>query len=129
MYRFLSFLVALSLSGCVLYLQEDSSSHYHNSDVVDLWLENASIQCDYNWETESSSWRLIIYADSYYGPGEIEYVYFLVEYLTTYYMFDQGAGFWEKAFHSFDYQCYEYLEFEFVGRDYEGNEAYYLLSW
>jgi len=121
--------ILLVMSACIVYVTPDDHTRSYSYEEVNVWLENASIQCDYDWENESSTWRLLIYADSYYGPGEVEHVYFMVEYSTTYYMYSQGLGLWEKAFHSYTHQCHEYIDFEFVARDYNGNEAYYLLAW
>jgi len=126
----LCLLVCLSMQACIIYYDDDDP-YYHSQSpaLIELWLEDASIQCDYNWDGGRSWWNIIIFADSYYGPAEIEYVYFTIESYESHYMHYQGAGMWEYVFTSSYYHCHEYLEFEFVARDYDGNQVYYLLGW
>jgi hypothetical protein len=139
MYRNLFVFICLSLSGCILYLDDtaptsSSSDHASSSDDVyfytgNVWLESPYISCSYDAYWDISDWTFEIYADSYYGPYEVIEVGFYIDGYDYQYMDYAGDGLWYRTYISTYYDCDRAYRFDFVAMDYDGYEGLYTYYW
>ena len=131
MYKFLSLLVVLCLSGCILYIEEDDSrlGSSHNDPYGLVWLESPYITCYYDGYWDLSEWQIEIYADSYNGPYEVSYVGFYINNFDYQDMEYWGNGLWVRSIVSNYYDCDRSLHFDFTSADYDGYETSYTYYW
>ena len=134
MFRNLFVFILLSLSGCILYLDDTASTSSSSSDDIYLytgsvWLESPYISCSYDAYWDISEWTFEIYADSYYGPYEVMEVGFYIDGYDYQYMDYAGDGLWYRTYLSTFYDCDWAYDFGFVAVDYDGYEGFYTYYW
>ena len=124
MIRSLVPLLVIFLSGCILYIGNDSASYSSG-----VYLESPYISCSYDAYWDLSEWQIEIYADSYNGPYEVEYVGFYINNYDYQEMGYWGDGLWARYIASNYYDCDRALHFDFVAADYDGYETSYTYYW
>jgi len=134
MFRNLFVFILLSLSGCILYLDDPASTSSSSSDDIYLytesvWLESPYVYCSYDAYWDISDWTFEIYADSYYGPYEVMEVGFYINNYDYQYMDYAGDGLWYRTYISTYYDCDRTYHFDFVAVDYDGYEGFYTYYW
>jgi len=139
MLRNLFVFIFLFLSGCILYWDPDDSSespHSHPEtsesgyEVDEIWIENAYVDCEYDYYWDESRWYLDVdIAASYiYFDNEVE-VGFYIDDWDYYYMNPVGYGMWTAVLDSYYYQCDGYHVFDFVVSDIYGGSDSVTIWW
>ena len=116
-------ILTLWLSGCIIYV-DSSNSHLGAVSLTDPYVD-----CVYDGYYDLSRWYFEIYADSYYGPLEVEVVGFYINNQDFQLMEYLGNGLWAKNITTTWYDCDQYYHFDFVAVDYDGYEGYNSHHW
>ena len=133
MIKNLFLVIALCMSGCIIYVDDNhrhSDTHRTDDDQYGwLWLEDPYITCYYDGYWDLSEWYIEISANTYNGFPEVAYVGFYINNYDYQEMGYAGNGLWNQILVSNYYDCDRSLHFDFVAADYEGHETVYTYYW
>jgi hypothetical protein len=132
MFRNLFVFCFLLLSGCIVVYSDDPSEgphHYYDEIVYEsVWVEDLYTNChEEYWDTYD--WYFEIYADSYYGPADVEYVDVYINSWKWVPLDRTAHGYWDGGLNHTYFDCESAYDLEVVATDYYGNTSYRMFYW
>tara|TARA_Y100001963_G_scaffold136013_1_gene198185 strand:- start:320 stop:706 length:387 start_codon:yes stop_codon:yes gene_type:complete len=110
----------LLASGCIIYVDNGDSTHSTYS--TDMWVEQAWVDCTYDYYWGETNWQLTaeIGASYYYYTDEVWMEAYLDgwEYYPLYY---DGFGWWSVDIYAYNAGCYDFYYVDFIVSDIYGN--------
>jgi len=139
----LSALVIITmLGGCILWVSDPRERQSQDFGPwsgysYEIWFNDVDVYCQYNSDSQRSSWLIVAVPDTSYGEGEIESVTVEIlgsypySYVTIFDLMPHWDGRWRVEFDNQGpigsaYHCVSSYEFEFVAYDYDG---FYTRTW
>lgn len=131
-------LTILLLFGCVVVYEDgsvvvydDASSSHHDEDgqaYASVWVGDLHVDCYENYG-DSYDWYFEIYADSYYGPSDVEFVDIYINSWKWIPLERSVHGYWTGGLRNTHFYCDNTYDFEVVAADYYGNTSYRMFYW
>jgi len=138
MFRNFLALTILLLFGCIVVYEDGSivvyddvgSSHHHEDEgtYASVWVGDLHADC-YEDYGDSYDWRFEVYADSYYGPSDVENVEIYINLWKWVGMEPAEHGWWSGGLNNTYFYCDNTYDIEVVATDYHGNVSYRMFYW
>jgi hypothetical protein len=119
MYKYLSLLVVLCLSGCVLIYDDRDYDYYYEASTV----EGLDASCYYNYN-DQHDW----YFETW-GSPDLAYVDVYINSWKWVPLAKDGQNYWSGALMNTYFYCDNTYDFEVVAEDYSGNVTYRMFYW
>ena len=129
MFRNLILLLALTLSGCILYCEPTSGDDYQSSDTS-VWVDYAQVDCEYDYYWGGFVWYFTADVEASYSYYNDElWVGVYIDGWDYYSFSPVGYNVWVATVESYYYDCNNANVFDFVVSDVYGNYDEVTIWW